>query len=50
MFEIATRLWKVPAAKIAVIRDGADAYREVYHSALCAGSEPALPEAFDALC
>lgn len=27
-----------------------DAYREVYHSALCAGSEPALAEAFDALC
>lgn len=27
-----------------------DAYREVYHSALCAGSEPALTEAFDALC
>jgi hypothetical protein len=56
LFEIATRLWKVPAARIAVIRDGIagiggiDAYREVYHSALCAGSEPALPEAFDALC
>lgn len=27
-----------------------DAYREVYHSALCAGSRPALAEAFDALC
>lgn len=27
-----------------------DAYREVYHQALCAGSEPALTEAFDALC
>jgi hypothetical protein len=50
LFEIATRLWKVPAARIAVIRDDADAYREVYHSALCAGSEPALAEAFDALC
>jgi hypothetical protein len=53
LFEIATRLWKVPAARIAVIGggiDGIDAYREVYHSALCAGSEPVLPEAFDALC
>ena len=54
--ETATRLWKVPAAKVAVIRDGIggiggiDAYREVYHSALCAGSEPPLTEAFDALC
>lgn len=28
----------------------AAAYREVYHSALCAGSESSLPEAFDALC
>ena len=27
-----------------------DAYREVYHSALCAGSEPTLAEAFDVLC
>lgn len=27
-----------------------DAYREVYHSALCAGSAPGLPEASDALC
>lgn len=27
-----------------------DAYREVYHQALCAGSQPALTEAFDALC
>jgi glycosyltransferase involved in cell wall biosynthesis len=27
-----------------------DSYREVYHSALCAGSDPALAEAFDALC
>ena len=26
------------------------AYREVYHSALCAGSGPALPETLDALC
>ena len=27
-----------------------DAYREVYHSALCAGAVPVLPEASDALC
>lgn len=27
-----------------------DAYLKVYHSALCAGSEPTLTEAFDALC
>jgi glycosyltransferase involved in cell wall biosynthesis len=27
-----------------------DAYRETYHAALCAGSEPSLPEASDALC
>jgi L-malate glycosyltransferase len=53
---IATRLWKVPAGQITLIRDDIpfeslrDAYREVYHSALCAGSEPALTEAFDALC
>jgi glycosyltransferase involved in cell wall biosynthesis len=27
-----------------------DAYREVYHSALCAGAQAALPEAYDVLC
>jgi len=55
LFEIASRLWKVPAGQIALIRNDnfesmRDAYREVYHSALCAGSVPALTEAFDALC
>lgn len=56
LFGIAARLWKVPAAQIALIRTDLpfeslrDAYLEVYQSALCSGSGAPLPEALDGLC